>query len=117
MQQNWCGSSESELAAYRQTVCQALRMLEGKWKIVIIFRLMEAGQPVRFSELARQIDGISQKMLIQQLKSLEQDGLLQRTVYPQVPPRVEYALSEWGWDLSDAVKALIVWEERRPPSV
>lgn len=84
-------------------------MLEGKWKIVIIIQLCSAEQPLRFSELERRIEGINQKMLIQQLKQLESDGIVVRTLFPQVPPKVEYALSEAGRALTPALEALMNW--------
>jgi DNA-binding HxlR family transcriptional regulator len=65
----------------------AFRMLEGRWKMVIIFQLFDR-EVLRFSELQRAIPGISEKMLIQQLRDLERDGIVARTVYPQVPPKV-----------------------------
>ena len=73
----------------------AFRMLEGRWKMVIIFHLF-ARDVLRFSEFEKAIPTVSQKMLIQQLRELERDGLVSRTVYPQVPPKVEYKLTEWG---------------------
>lgn len=91
------------------TAAEAVRVLEGKWKIVIIIQLFSAHEPLRFSELARRIEGINQKMLIQQLKQLEADGIVTRTLFPQVPPRVEYALSEAGRALGPALGALIDW--------
>ena len=87
----------------------ALRALEGKWKLAIIVQLFAAGRPLRFSELERRIEGVTQKMLIQQLKELEKDGIITRTLYPQVPPKVEYKLSEMGLALSPAIDALIDW--------
>jgi DNA-binding HxlR family transcriptional regulator len=62
---------------------------------------------MRFSELERAVDGISQRILIRQLKGLEEDGLGQRTAYPEVPPRVEYALSDVGYALEPAIDALV----------
>src|SRR6266849_3779259 len=86
----------------------ALKVLEGRWKMVIIFHLFV--RPVlRFSELERAIPAVSQKMLIQQLRELERDGIVQRTVHPQVPPRVEYSLTEWGQSLCPALDALLTW--------
>src|SRR6266566_8326916 len=86
----------------------ALRMLEGRWKLVIIFHLFV--QPVlRFSELERAIPAVSQKMLIQQLRELERDGIVRRTVHPQVPPKVEYRLTAWGKLLCPALDALLTW--------
>jgi DNA-binding HxlR family transcriptional regulator len=91
----------------------ALRMLEGRWKMVIVFRLF--AEPVlRFSELERAIPGVSQKMLIQQLRDLERDGIVERTVYPQVPPKVEYRLTGWGQAICPALDALLEWAAARP---
>jgi DNA-binding HxlR family transcriptional regulator len=93
----------------------AFRMLEGRWKMVIVFRLF--AEPVlRFSELERAIPGVSQKMLIQQLRDLERDGIVQRTVYPQVPPKVEYRLTDWGQAMCPALDALLEWAAARPPA-
>ena len=88
---------------------EALRVLEGKWKIVIVVQLFAAKEPLRFSELERRVEGVNQKMLIQQLKELEKDGILTRTIYPQVPPKVEYALSEIGRALGPAIEAMVEW--------
>ncbi len=91
---------------------KAIKVLEGRWKILIIFHLFSA--PVlRFSELRRAIVGISQKMLIQQLRDLEKDGVVARKVYPEVPPRVEYKLTKDGIALRGALKALKCWAASR----
>lgn len=91
---------------------EALRVLEGRWKILILFHLFSA--PVlRFSELRRAVSGISQKMLIQQLRDLEKDGVVHRKVYPEVPPKVEYMLTKDGVALRPALKALKSWAESR----
>jgi DNA-binding HxlR family transcriptional regulator len=91
---------------------EALKVLEGRWKILIIFHLFSA--PVlRFSELRRAIAGISQKMLIQQLRDLEKDGVVARKVYPQVPPKVEYKLTKDGIALRAALTALKSWAASR----
>ena len=74
---------------------EAFRILEGRWKMVIIFHLFARGT-LRFSELEKAIPGVSQKMLIQQLRDLERDGIVRRPVYPQVPPKVEYSLTTLG---------------------
>jgi len=89
---------------------RALQLLEGKWKLAIIGQLF-ANKVIRFSELQRAVDGVTQKMLIQQLKQLEKDGLLLRTVYPQVPPKVEYSLTEFGRSLGPAITALREWAD------
>ncbi|MGY4534640.1 DNA-binding HxlR family transcriptional regulator [Pseudomonas sp. TE3786] len=71
------------------------RLLEGKWKLIILFHLLD-GDSYRFSYLEKRIPNISKKMLIQQLRQLEMDGLVIRKLYAQVPPKVEYKLSDWG---------------------
>jgi DNA-binding HxlR family transcriptional regulator len=92
----------------------ALQLIEGRWKLVIIFHLF--GRDVlRFSELERAIPAVSQKMLIQQLRELERDGIVLRTVYPQVPPKVEYSLTAWGQKMCPALDALLEWGATRPP--
>ena len=72
---------------------QALKMLEGRWKLLILFHLF-GGKVLRFSELERAIPAISQKMLIQQLRQMEADGMVRRIVHHQVPPKVEYGLTD-----------------------
>lgn len=89
-----------------------LRLLEGRWKLVILFHLF-GGQVRRYSDLEKLIPTISQKMLAQQLRQLQNDGIVLRKVYPQVPPKVEYRLSEWGQALCPALDALLTWAERR----
>ena len=91
----------------------ALRMLEGRWKMVIIFHLFDRGT-LRFSELERAIPGVSQKVLINQLRELERDGIVERQVYPQVPPKVEYRLSPWGEQMCPALDLLLEWTAMRP---
>ena len=91
----------------------ALRLIEGRWKLVIIFHLFGSGV-LRFSELERAIPAVSQKMLIQQLREMERDGIVERIVYPQVPPKVEYSLTEWGKKMCPALDALLEWGAERP---
>jgi len=86
----------------------AFRMLEGRWKMVIIFHLFARGI-LRFSELEKAIPAVSQKMLIQQLRELERDGIVIRRVYAQVPPKVEYKLTEWGQAMCPVLDALLEW--------
>jgi DNA-binding HxlR family transcriptional regulator len=94
---------------------QVLKILEGRWKLVILFHLF-GGKLLRFSELERAIPAISQKMLIQQLRQMEKDGVVCRIVYHQVPPRVEYGLTDWGQALCPALDALLKWAGyRRQP--
>ena len=75
-------------------VATTVELIGSKWKLLIIRNLMN--RPWRFNELRRDLDGISQKVLTDSLRSMEEDGIITRTVYPEVPPRVEYALSELG---------------------
>ena len=89
-----------------------LRILEGRWKLVILFHLF-GGKVLRFSDLERAIPAISQKMLIQQLRQLEADGIVHRIVHHQVPPKVEYCLTDWGQALCPALDALLKWAEQR----
>ncbi|WNZ12912.1 helix-turn-helix domain-containing protein [Streptomyces sp. 11x1] len=89
-----------------------LRVLEGRWKLVIVYHLFR--HPVlRFSELEKLIPGVTQKMLIQQLRALEADGVVARTAHPVVPPRVEYRLTEDGLGLRRAISALDQWTRSR----
>ncbi len=91
----------------------ALRLLEGRWKLVILFHLF-GGKVMRFSDLERAIPNITQKMLGQQLRSLAADGIVVRTAYAQVPPKVEYGLTPWGQSLCPALDAILKWADRRP---
>ncbi|MGL5100567.1 MAG: winged helix-turn-helix transcriptional regulator [Fusobacteriaceae bacterium] len=97
----------------KQFVCLldlGVEFIRGKWKAVILCHLK--GEPVRFLELQRKTKGVTQKMLNEQLKSLENDGLVIRKVYPEVPPRVEYSLSEKGKDLVLVWDGLESWAQR-----
>ena len=83
--------------AKRTSKCPAevtLAVIGGRWKVIILYQLFQGVK--RFSELQRAIKGITQKMLTQQLREMERDGIVQRTVYPQVPPKVEYQLTPLG---------------------
>ncbi len=93
-------------------VQEAIAVLEGRWKLRIVAHLY--GEPVlRFSELRRAIPEISKKMLVQQLRGLEADGVVRRTIHPEVPPRVEYELTENGCALGSVFLALLDWARRR----
>jgi DNA-binding HxlR family transcriptional regulator len=100
-----------------ETAAEAFKLLEGRWKLVIIHNLFgpEGGKPpiMRFSELERAIPTVSQKMLIQQLRCLERDGIVQRTIHPQVPPKVEYQLTVTGEALRPTLRALLDWANLR----
>jgi DNA-binding HxlR family transcriptional regulator len=86
---------------------RALAVIGGRWKVPIIWHLFPGCR--RFSELRRDLPGITQKMLIQQLRELERDGIVLRRVYPQVPPKVEYSLTRTGKSLEPVVKAMCDW--------
>ena len=86
-----------------------LTLIGDKWKVLIIRDLMPGTK--RFGELKKSIGGVSQKVLTAQLRQMEDSGLLVRTVYPEVPPRVEYTLSELGYSLSPVLEAMRSWGE------
>jgi DNA-binding HxlR family transcriptional regulator len=95
-----------------QDVERAFKVLEGRWKLLILFHLF-GGKVLRFSELERAIPAISQKMLIQQLRQMENDSMVRRIVHHQVPPKVEYRLTDWGQALCPALEALLKWAALR----
>src|ERR687893_848022 len=90
-------------------VRQILDRIADKWSLLAIALLH--GRTLRFTELQRKIDGISQRMLTVTLRQLERDGLVSRTVHPVVPPRVEYALTPLGATLHATIQSLVVWTE------
>ncbi|MDR3544104.1 MAG: helix-turn-helix domain-containing protein [Desulfosporosinus sp.] len=85
-------------------------IIRGKWKAVILCHLGD--EPKRFLELQRITCGVSQKMLTEQLRELEEDGLIYRTIYPEVPPKVEYSLTKKGIELYPALKMIEDWSGR-----
>ena len=90
----------------------AVKLLDGRWKLLILFHLFD-GKVQRYSDLEKLIPAISQKMLAQQLRQLEADGLVARTVYPEVPPRVDYRLTGWRQALCPALDGLLLWLEQK----
>lgn len=101
------------MAKQRPRACgigPAFDVVGGKWKALILWE-MDA-RPQRFGELKRAVPGISEKMLIQQLRELEADGLISRKAFPEVPPRVEYSLTRFGTSLNAALAPLADWGER-----
>ncbi|WP_334020393.1 winged helix-turn-helix transcriptional regulator [Alteromonas sp. S015] len=94
----------------RQYICGvavSLEIIGGKWKGVILWHLCH--KTLRFSQLRRRLQGVTQKMLTQQLRELERDGLVNRKVYAEVPPRVEYSLTELGRTLEPTLRQLCDW--------
>lgn len=94
---------------------QVLDRIGDRWTVLVVGSLSQG--PLRFSELARRIEGISQKMLTQTLRGLERDGLVVRTVHPEVPPRVEYELTRVGATLIEPLDALDAWAREHLPVI
>jgi DNA-binding HxlR family transcriptional regulator len=94
----------------RCPIMDTLEMIGGKWKITLLYRLLEGEK--RYAELRRAIDGISEKVLIASLRQLEADGLVERQSFHEVPPRVVYRLTRRGRTLEQALEALCEWGER-----
>jgi DNA-binding HxlR family transcriptional regulator len=92
---------------YSYGLAAVLRIISGKWKPLILYFLL--GGPKRYGELKQTIKGVSDKVLIQQLKELEVDRVLVRTDYKEVPPRVDYTLTPLGRSLADAIVPLCTW--------
>ena len=108
------GSNRPEYtpASAAKGIEQALKHIDGRWKLLILFHLF-GGKTLRYSDLQRAIGGISQKMLAQQLRQLEEASIIVRIVHNQVPPKVEYRLTPWGQSLCPALDALLKWSEDR----
>ena len=96
--------------AFHCPVEATLDAIGGKWKVVILFWLKD--QTLRFSELRRKIPGVSERVLTQQLRELEADGIVRREVYPEVPPKVEYSLTPYGHTLRPVTEAMCAWGEK-----
>ena len=88
-------------------VATTVSLIGSKWKLLIMRNLLV--RPWRFNELQRSLEGISQKVLTDSLRSMEEDGIITRTVFPEVPPRVEYALSELGESMRPIIKSMETW--------
>ena len=88
-------------------VATTIALIGSKWKLLIMRNLLS--RPWRFNELRKDLDGVSQKVLTDSLRSMEEDGIIIRTVFPEVPPRVEYSLSELGESMRPIMDAMAVW--------
>ena len=88
-------------------VATTVQLIGSKWKLLIMRNLLQ--RPWRFNELQRSLEGVSQKVLTDSLRSMEADGIIIRTVYPEVPPRVEYALSPLGESMRPIIKSMESW--------
>ncbi len=102
-----CATSPNCGIGFSNGLALTLRIIAGKWKPLILYFLLDA--PKRYGELKRTIPGVSDKVLIQQLKELESDQVLARTDYKEVPPRVDYALTPLGRSLAGAIVPLCTW--------
>ena len=90
-------------------VVTTVQLIGSKWKLLIMRNLLQ--RPWRFNELRKNLEGISQKVLTANLRAMEQNGLIDRHVYAEVPPRVEYSLTELGFSLKPILDAMVVWGE------
>ena len=107
-------------AAHDPLGCRAHEVLArvgDKWSVYVIHVLGETDHPLRFGELRRRVEGISQRMLTVTLRSLERDGLVSRAMYPEVPPRVEYALTPLALTLRGIVGQLVQWSQAHLPEI
>lgn len=112
--QDFCGTmTDAEDAAAREL----LERISAKWPLWVLQVLHAAEAPVRFTRVLERVDGISQKMLTQTLRALERDGLVTRTLYPQVPPRVEYEITPLGAELLVQILPLWRWIVGHLPQV
>lgn len=112
----WTSSNAQNEARLLRDCAMAhtLSVLGGRWKPTILFALLDGKR--RYSELRKSIQGISERMLVAQLRELEADGLLRRTVHPEVPPRVEYELTELGQSTKPILLSLSAWGEKHRQS-
>ncbi len=97
-------------------VRDALQIVGGKWKSMILHSIGSSGK-IRFNELKRALPEISQKMLTQQLRELERDGIIQREYFKEVPPRVEYSVSDLGKTIGDVYKGINLWQKKHLKAV
>ena len=104
-------SSECAETGFNCPVEATLSVIGGKWKVVILYHLSHSGTH-RFAELRRKIPGVSERMLTQQLRELEQDGIVHREVYPEVPPKVEYSITSYGETLRPISELMCDWGKK-----
>ncbi|ETT52714.1 winged helix-turn-helix transcriptional regulator [Paenibacillus polymyxa] len=100
---------EQEMKKYESGVQAMLELVGGKWRILILHQLISGKK--RTSELRRAIPGITQKVLTQQLRELEKNEIIHRIIHPQIPPKVEYELTEYGLTLQDIIDRICLWGE------
>jgi DNA-binding HxlR family transcriptional regulator len=102
--------NDGESPAFHCPVEATLDVIGGKWKVVILFWLKD--RTLRFGELRRKIPGVSERMLTQQLRELEEHGIVHREVYPEVPPKVEYSLTDYGRTLRPITDLMCEWGKK-----
>lgn len=106
---------ERDNCPIRQVLSEVLGQVTGKWQILIVLALEEVA--FRFGALKREIAEITQRVLTEDLRKLERDGLISRTVDPDPPIAVSYALTDLGWELMEHIKALAIWAAKSHPDV
>jgi DNA-binding HxlR family transcriptional regulator len=104
-------TSAAEAACPRCPAAATIEVLGGRWKAHIVWHLLQGTR--RFGELHRALGGVTQKVLTQQLRELEADGVVSRKVFAEVPPRVEYSLTERGWSIKPVIDAMCKWGKGR----
>jgi DNA-binding HxlR family transcriptional regulator len=109
-----CSGTADEAAAFRNKVRRAVAIIGGKWKLEILWLLNQRIH--RFNELRRAIPGVTQHMLTAQLRELEADGLVRRTIYPEIPPRVEYEITSQARRLQPVFEAIFAWANEPSPA-
>lgn len=109
-------STKNSCAGNSCEIRDAFMMIGGKWKSMILYVLSSEGV-VRFNQLKRKVSGVSQKMLTQQLRELERDGLINRQIFLEVPPHVEYSMTELGLSLGPIYEAVHKWEQENYKAV
>jgi len=103
--------------ATRCPMVDFVNLISGKWAIPVLYRLIVENRPVRFGTLQRAATPVTQKELTRHLRLFEKQGLVKRTVYPEMPPRVEYEITELGRTLKPTLDSLAVWMTRHGPSI
>lgn len=109
-----CDGSIEDISPRHEEIRRAMQSIGGKWKLEILWLLHQRTH--RFNELRRAIPGVTQHMLTQQLRELEADGLVHRTIFAEVPPRVEYTIAEPALRLRPVFEALFAWIHESPPT-
>lgn len=109
-----CSGTPTDVAAFRDRVRRAVSLIGGKWKLEILWLLDQRMH--RFNELRRAIPGVTQHMLTAQLRELEKDGLVRRTIYAEIPPRVEYEITDESRRLRPVFEAIFAWAVEADPT-